>query len=277
MNPFNEPLNGQDLESLKDFAKKVRLNSLEMAFQKKASHLGGAFSIADVLAVLYGKVLSKKVSDPQWIDRDRLFYSKGHACTALYSALQVSGYYSDSVKEFCTNGSYFTSHVNHKVPGIELSTGSLGHALSVATGVALAGKKQKKSYQVYCIVSDGELDEGSNWESILLAPHLKLDNLTLIVDYNKIQSFGTTKQVLDLDPLDSKFKAFRWNTSVIDGHNLSEIYQAFKSKESNGLPSVVIANTIKGKGVSFMENKLAWHYKSPSAEEYATAQKEILA
>lgn len=260
-----------------ELAKNIRLTCLDMCFTKKASHIGGAFSIADVLSVLYSKVLRIDPKKPDAADRDRVFYSKGHACTSFYSVLALTGFFDrNNLDTFTDNGSYFTSHVNHKIPGVELSTGSLGHALSVACGMALAGKRGNKSWRVFSILSDGELDEGSNWEAILFAPHHKLDNLTLIIDYNKIQSFGSVKDVLGLDPLGDKFTAFGWHVIEIDGHNHSEILDAFTTKNiPSGKPVVVIANTIKGKGVSFMEGELAWHYKSPSKEQFDAAWSEV--
>lgn len=260
-----------------ELAKNIRLTCLEMCFNKKASHIGGAFSITDVLAVLYSNILNINPKAPNANDRDRVFYSKGHACTSFYAVLGLTGFYDiNNLDTFTDNGSYFTSHVNHKIPGVELSTGSLGHALSVACGVALAGKRTQKPWHVYTIVSDGELDEGSNWEAILFAPHHKLDNLTLIVDYNKIQSFGTVEEVLNLEPLTDKFAAFGWHVTLIDGHDHNEILQALSNKNiPHGIPSVIIANTIKGKGVSFMQGELAWHYKSPSKEQFDAAWQEV--
>lgn len=251
----------------------VRKKIVTLAHKNKASHIGGALSITDVLAVLYSRVLNFEVNDPANANRDRLFYSKGHACLGLYSVLQEIGFYSaEALDTFTANGSYFTSHVNHKVPGIELSTGSLGHALSVACGVALAGKRKNAGWKVYTIVSDGELDEGSNWEALLFAPHHQLSNLTVIVDYNKIQSFGNVEKVLNLEPLKDKFIAFGWNTIEVDGHNhaaISEVLSA--NRQSANKPTIVIAHTIKGKGVPFMENELAWHYKSPNDEQLKAA------
>ena len=265
----------QPHQNSSELAKNIRLTCLEMCFTKKASHIGGAFSIADVLAVLYSNVLSIDPQNPAAKDRDRLFYSKGHACTSYYAVLGLTGFYDINLLDtFTDNGSYFTSHINHKIPGVELSTGSLGHALSVACGVALAGKRTQKSWRVYSIVSDGELDEGSNWEAILFAPHHKLNNLTLIVDYNKIQSFGSVAEVLGLEPLTDKFAAFGWHVIAIDGHNHKDIVQALKNP-SPEKPTVIIANTIKGKGVSFMEGELAWHYKSPSKEQFDAAWQEV--
>ncbi|MBL7669069.1 MAG: transketolase [Bdellovibrionaceae bacterium] len=260
-----------------EFAKILRVKCLELCFRHKASHLGGALSVADLISVLYFSFLNVRPNEPEWKERDRLFYSKGHACTALYSALEMRGFFENLLESFTVNESVFTSHVNHKVPGIEFSTGSLGHALPVSIGVALSGKKQSCEWSVVTIVSDGELDEGSNWEGILFAPHHKLDNLILIVDFNKIQSFGTVKEVLDLGSLPDKFKAFNWNVFELDGHNHFDINKILLDirKLKNGLPSVIISHTIKGKGVSFMENSLAWHYKSPNPEEFALAMKEL--
>jgi transketolase len=257
----------------------LRRRILELTHANKASHIGGAFSVIDILTVLYNKILKYDVNKGMWEERDRLFYSKGHACTALYSVLEQVGFYSKAdLDSFTQNGSFFTSHVNHKIPGVELSTGSLGHALNVACGVALAGKRKKADWRVYCILSDGELNEGSNWEAILFAPHHKLNNLTLIIDYNKIQSFGTTKDVLDLDygkNLSDKFLAFGWDVIEIDGHDFDAIETDFVSKNNSFNPSVVIAHTIKGKGVDFMENKLAWHYKSPNDDEMKNAISQL--
>ena len=264
------------MTTTQDLARRIRLQCLRMCHQKRASHLGGAFSVADTLAVLYGGVLTKNPAAPSDPQRDRLFYSKGHACTALYAALGEAGYYPlAALDSFTDNGSVFTSHVNHKVPGVELSTGSLGHALPVAAGVALAGKRKGAAWHTYAIVSDGELDEGSNWEAILFAPHHRLDNLTLVVDYNKIQSFGTTAEVLNLDPLPAKFEAFGWETLEIDGHDHAALAAALDKGGRTGRPRVVIAHTVKGKGVSFMENQLAWHYKSPDATQYEAARAEL--
>jgi transketolase len=261
------------------FAQEIRLLALELCYTKKTSHIGGAFSVADILAVLYGGVMNISpvlVNDP---NRDRLFYSKGHACTSLYAALGKLNFFSVEalLNNFVKDGEYFTSHINHQLPGIELSTGSLGHALGVAAGSALAGKRKKLSYTVYVILSDGELDEGSNWEAIMFAAQNKLDNLVLIIDYNKIQSFGRVEDVMVLEPLADKFRAFNWHVEEVDGHcikNLKSVLALIKQADITK-PKCLIAHTIKGKGVSFMEDSLAWHYKSPNAEEYQEAKKEL--
>lgn len=261
-----------------EYARNIRLLALELCYIKRASHIGGAFSVADILAVLYNEILKLDTKNPKYIKRDRLFYSKGHACTALYAALALKNFFSinELLDNFTENGSFFTSHVNHKISGIELSTGSLGHAFGVACGVAIAGKQKSIDYDVFTILSDGELDEGSNWESILFAAHHHLDNLIAIIDCNKIQSFGRTEEVINLDPLSDKFSAFGWNTYEVNGHSIPELRAILRKDRKNiGRPTCIIANTIKGRGVSFMENQLEWHYKSPSGVEYNMARIEL--
>lgn len=256
-------------------SKKIRKSVLTLCCEKKASHVGGALSITDVLNYLYFNYLNIDPKDSKNSNRDYFFYSKGHACTALYCTLMERGFFSsEDLCTFTDNGSFFTSHVNHKINGVELSTGSLGHALSVATGIAYGLKIQKKQNKVVVVLSDGELNEGSNWEALLFSAHHKLDNLTILVDYNKIQSFGRIDEVLNLEPLKAKFEAFNLNTVEIDGHNFNEIDFAFKANK-NQKPKMIIANTIKGKGVSFMEDRLEWHYKSPSKEQLELAFVEL--
>ena len=265
------------MDSLK-LAKKVRLKVLELCFKKKASHIGGAFSVADILAVLYLDILKFDPNKPDLPERDRLFYGKGHACSALYAVLDECGFFSkyDLKKDFSKDNTFFTTHISHHLPGVELSTGSLGHALGVACGVAIALKLQKQNSHIFTIISDGELNEGSTWESLLFASHHKLTNLTTIVDSNKIQSFGTVKDVLNLEPLKSKFEAFGFKCLSINGHDHDEISSSLTSvKTDKTRPVVILANTVKGKGVSFMENVLLWHYKSPDESEYQAAVKEL--
>lgn len=261
------------------FANAIRLRALELCYRKRTSHIGGAFSVADVLAVLYSGTMAIDPATTQSMSRDRLFYSKGHACSALYAALELRGFFPgvDVLAEFTENGSYFTSHINHNLPGVELSTGSLGHALGVACGSALAGKRRAMDYAVFSIVSDGELDEGSNWEAIMFAAHHRLDNLVLVVDYNKIQSFGTVAEVMTLEPLADKFRAFNWDVTEVDGHSIATLQQTLGAAKADrtGRPHCVIAHTVKGKGVSFMENQLAWHYKSPRDDDYRAARIEL--
>ncbi|WP_449394802.1 transketolase [Devosia riboflavina] len=261
------------------FATDIRLRALELCYHKRTSHIGGALSVADILAVLYNGMLSISPQDANNPTRDRLFYSKGHACSALYAALELRGFFPglDLLQQFAENGSYFTSHINHNLPGVELSTGSLGHALGVSCGSALAGKRRGKDYRVVTIVSDGELDEGSNWEAILFAAHHRLDNLILIVDYNKIQSFGAVADVMALEPLADKFRAFNWAVREIDGHEIPALEHAIGTAKAAkaGRPQCIIAHTVKGKGISFMENELAWHYRSPRDADYAAARAEL--
>ncbi len=260
-----------------NLSKAVRKKIIQLAYSKRASHVGGALSVADILSVLYSNILNYYPDSPKDSRRDRLFYSKGHACLALYATLCESGFFDEQdLDTFTSDGSDFTSHVSSKVPGIELSTGSLGHALNVACGVAMAGKLKNADWHVYVILSDGELNEGSNWEAILFASHHKLSNLTIIVDYNKIQSFGFVKDVMKLEPLKEKLETFGMHVLEVDGHDHKALTHAFREcKNSEEAPSFIIAHTIKGKGVDFMENDLAWHYKSPNNEQLIDALHQI--
>jgi transketolase len=258
-------------------AKEIRKHSLQMVYQSSSSHIGGALSIADILAVLYTDVLSYKSSDPQWEERDRFILSKGHTCVALYSALALCGFFPiEELDEYGKDGSRLLSHTSHHIPGIEISAGSLGHGLPIGCGIALAAKRKKENFHTFVLSGDGEMDEGSMWEAILFAAHFKLDNLCLIIDYNKIQSLGNTNEVLNLEPLKQKLEAFNWNAIQIDGHHHPSILNALKEAKSfKGKPTVIIADTVKGKGVSFMENKLLWHYRSPNEEQYNEAINEL--
>ena len=267
-----------DVEQLKILATKIRAQVLKMTHRAKSSHVGSSLSIADVLAVLYGNILNINPKEPNWAERDRLILSKGHACAGLYAVLAEVGYFPlENLETYYQNGSYLAGHITHtSVPGVEVSTGSLGHGLPIACGMALAGKQDAKNYRVFTILSDGECDEGSVWEAVLFAPHHHLDNLIAIVDYNKIQSIGRVEEVLDLEPFADKWKAFGWSVREIDGHNLEEIYQTLKNLPfKSGGPSCIIAHTVKGKGVSFMEDKLAWHYQQPDGEQLKLALSEL--
>ncbi len=264
-----------DLEKL---AHRLRRHSVVMTHQAKSSHVGSCLSMAELLAVLYGRILRIDPARPDWPDRDRFILSKGHACAAYYAVLAEVGFFPLAwLDTFYQNGSRLAGHVTHSsVPGVELSTGSLGHGLSVATGMALAAKRDGKAWRIFCVLSDGECDEGSNWEPILFAPQHKLDNLIAIVDYNKIQSLGTVKEVMDLDPFADKWRAFGWSVREIDGHKLDQIEAALEPVPyEQGKPTCIIAHTVKGKGISFMENKLLWHYRTPQGEEYQAALAEL--
>ena len=261
----------------KQFSVNVKVEALKMVSAAKASHIGGALSMADLLSVLYTQTLRIGPHEAKWEDRDRFIISKGHACTSVYAALALRGFF--SIEELATygkDGSRLMSHISHKVPGVEFSTGSLGHGLPFACGKALSAKRTGKSWRSFVMLSDGELDEGSNWEAILFAPHHRLDNLVAIVDYNKIQSLGSVAEVMELDPLADKFRAFRWSVKEIDGHDHGAISAALsKIPFEKGKPSCLIAHTVKGKGVDFMENTLKWHYSSPGPELLQMALEQI--
>jgi transketolase len=259
-----------------DFAYNTRCLTLKMINRAKASHVGGALSMADIVAVLYTSILKIDPDQPYWFERDRLILSKGHSCTAIYAALALKGFFPVAELEtYAQDGSRLMSHISHKVPGVEFSTGSLGHGLPFGVGKALAAKRLGLKWQTYVIVSDGELDEGSNWEAILFAPQYFLDNLVLIVDYNKIQSLGTIEEVISLGDLAAKFRAFRWDVQEIDGHDHGALKAVLSLPRTTGVPRVVLAHTVKGKGVSFMENQLLWHYKNPDDDQLAMAMKEL--
>tara|TARA_X000000368_G_scaffold70344_2_gene51016 strand:- start:2222 stop:2965 length:744 start_codon:yes stop_codon:yes gene_type:complete len=245
-----------------------------MTSKGKSSHVGSALSIADILAVLYTNI-NIDPKDPLHHERDRFILSKGHAGAAVYAVLAELGFFSKEVLDtHYQDGSILSGHVSHKgVPGVEFSTGSLGHGLSVATGFALAAKRRSLKFNSYALLSDGELDEGSNWEAILFAPHHNLDNLTCIVDYNKLQSLTTVKETLNIEPLKDKLLSFGWDVFDIDGHKHDHIKDALTAKATK--PKFIIANTIKGKGVSFMENKVVWHYRSADEDELSKGIKEL--
>lgn len=257
-------------------SREIRLQSLKMVFRGKASHIGGALSVADILAVLYGRVMQVDPRDPEWSHRDRFFLSKGHACTALYAVLSIQGFFpKEMLEHYVSDGSPLQGHASHHLPGVELSTGSLGHALPVACGVALAAKRKKLNFRIFVVLSDGELNEGSNWEALMFAAHHRLDNLTVLVDYNKIQSLGRVEQVLDPEPLAAKCSAFRWEVREVNGHCHQSLTDALLRLASPGVPFIVLAHTKKGKGVDFMEDQLLWHYKSPDEKEYMNAVRQL--
>jgi transketolase len=253
-----------DLDSI-ELARQIRIETLKMVSRANASHVGGALSMADLLAVLYQRILRLRPADPQWPERDRFILSKGHCCAAVYAVLAWRGFFPRAdLENYARDGSPFMAHISHKVPGVEFSTGSLGHGLPFGCGKALAAKRQGRAWRVFVLMSDGELDEGSNWEAILFAPQLQLDNLVAIIDYNKIQSLGSVPEVLELAPLADKFRAFRWAVREINGHDHHAIAGALDTVPwQAGQPSCLIAHTTKGKGVAYMENQLLWHYRAP--------------
>ena len=264
------------LNKTKEFAKNIRINTLNMITSSRSSHIGSCFSVADILAVLFVNIMKYNCKKINYQKRDRLIFSKGHAAAIYYSSLAEAGFFQKKkLKSFCLNGSDLFGHVTkNKLPGVEVSTGSLGHGLSIACGIAISLKKNNKQNKVFCIISDGECNEGSIWEAALLAGHHKLNNITVIIDYNKIQSFGKVSEVLNLKSLEKKWQSFNWSVKTVDGHSHLKLIKIL-NKKNNNKPQLIIANTIKGKGVPFMENKLEWHYKSPNDKEFLLALKKL--
>jgi len=258
-----------------ELARKVRVHALKMVNKGGSSHIGSVFSIVDILAVLYGRVMRYKPKEPKWNDRDRFILSKGHAGAGVYAVLAECSFFSVAdLDNHYQDGSIFSGHVSHKgIPGVELSTGSLGHGLSIGSGMALAAKIDKKNHSVIVLMSDGELDEGSNWEAFMFSSHHYLNNLTAIIDRNGLQSIKTTEQTLALEPLAEKLNAFGWHVIEVDGHNHEELFNAITLAVDK--PKVIIANTIKGKGVSFMEDEIKWHYQTPKDDLFDKAIKEL--
>ena len=249
----------------KTISRDTRKKLLKISNSAKSSHLGSSLSIVDILVVLYKSILKKNI----------FILSKGHACLALYCILQKFNYISRKVlQSYGKNNTILLSHVSHKVPGVEFSTGSLGHGLPYAVGRALAEKINKKNKKIYVLISDGELNEGTTWESLLFASFHKLDNLIIIIDYNKIQSLDYTKNILKLEPIDKKLISFGCKVIRINGHSFSQLYKSLSFNNKNK-PLIIICDTIKGKGISFMENSILWHYKSPSNDELKKAIEEL--
>lgn len=258
---------------------KIRRHGVEMTHLSGGSHIGSVLSVADIIAVLYNDVLNVDANNPKAENRDRIILSKGHAGAAIYAALAEKGFFDvEELKTHYQNGSRLSGHVSHKgIPGVEFSTGSLGHGLSVASGMAMAAKMDNKPYKVFAVLGDGECDEGAVWEAALVSNHFGLDNLIAVIDHNKMQSLDFCDNTITLTPFAEKWKSFGWNVIDIDGHNHDELKDAFrKAKENVGSPTVIIANTIKGKGISFMENDILWHYRFPhDGWEYDGCLKEL--
>lgn len=272
---FEGPIHAEDPRTL---AWLIRRHGLEMTHLSRGSHIGAIFSVAEIISVLYTRVLRVRPEDPKWADRDRFILSKGHAGASVYAALAETGFFSvEELREHYANGSRLSGHVSHKgVPGIEFSTGSLGHGLSVAVGMALAGKMDNAPWRVYTVLGDGECDEGAVWEAALQGHQWKLDNLVAVVDFNRMQSLTFCEDTLSLEPFEDKWRAFGWDAVTVDGHDTEALETAFRRMSvSNGKPHVIIARTTKGKGVSFMENDILWHYRTPQGEEYEAALKEL--
>lgn len=262
----------------KELAWKIRRDAIEMTHISHSSHIASVLSVADIVAVLYAKIMNYDSENPKLETRDRLILSKGHAGAAIYAALAEEGFFSvDELKTHCANGSRLSGHISHKnVPGVDHSTGSLGHGISVGAGIALAAKIDNKKFKTYVIMGDGECDEGSVWECALFSNQFKLNNLVVIIDANKMQSMDFCENTISLKPFAKKWESFGWNVKEIDGHNHEELEKALSNTENKEeKPTVIIANTIKGKGISFMENNIMWHYKDPQGDDYLNAVKEL--
>lgn len=258
---------------------KIKRHGIEMTHLSGGSHIASVLSVADIIAVLYADILHYDCNDPEMDTRDRMILSKGHAGASIYAALAENGFFDiEELKTHYANGSRLSGHVSHKLPGIDFSTGSLGHGLSAGAGMALAAKKDKKNHKVYVVLGDGECDEGSVWEAALFANHFRLDNLVAIVDHNHMQSLDFCDNTIELTPFKEKWQAFGWNAIEINGHDHAELKEALTKKFDNNKPTVIIANTVKGNSISFMENNILWHYRFPhEGEEYDNALKELYA
>jgi len=271
-------VDNKKIAKLSMIATKIRKHAIEAVYHAASGHPGGSLSIADVLAVLYFDVMNIDVQNPNWEDRDRFVLSKGHCSPALYGALAERGFFPvEEIKKFRQIDSFLQGHPDMKgVPGVDMSTGSVGQGICAANGMALAAKLDKKDYRVYAILGDGELEEGQVWEAAMFAAHYKLDNLTAFVDFNGLQIDGNIAEVMSPLPIDEKFQAFGWNVLTIDAHDFNQIEEAIhQAKNTKGKPTVIILKSIKGKGVSFMENQAEWHGSAPNKEQYEQAMKEL--
>ncbi len=268
----------KNIEELQTYANKIRKDIIEAVYSAGSGHPGGSLSIAEILAVLYFNQMNIDEKNPKAKERDRLVLSKGHTSPALYSALALRGFFEEEkLKTFRNIESILQGHPDMvKVPGVDCSTGSLGQGLSIANGMAIASKLDNEGIRVYCICGDGEIEEGQIWEAAMTSAHYKLDNLCVIVDNNNLQIDGKVTDVMSVYPIDEKFKSFGFEVINVDGHNIAELIQAFEqAKKVKGKPTAIIANTIKGKGVSFMENQAEWHGKAPNEEQYKQAMQEL--
>lgn len=264
-------------EDIVKICKDLRKDIFIQAYHAGSGHMGAAFSVADIIGVLYfDGVLKYDAQNPGWEERDRFILSKGHACYALYAALAKAGYFScEELQHVGQVGSNFGGHPKiHEIPGVEASTGALGHGLSFGIGIAYANKVDNRQSHTYVVLGDGECQEGSIWEGALSAPTLELDNLTVVIDHNKLQAMDNLEKIVRMKPLREKWRAFGWNVVEIDGHNYGEIKEALLTRCGNR-PTLVVANTIKGKGVSFMENVPLWHYRMPNEQELPVLMEEL--
>jgi transketolase len=272
------PSEKPDIDSLKRLAVEVRKDILEMLYEAGSGHPGGSLSAVEILLSLYKYKLKYDPKKPEWDERDRLIISKGHITPGVYTVLAHSGFFStNELKTFRKFGSRLQGHVHHKVPGVEFNTGSLGHGLSVANGIALGARLLKKSFKTYCLMGDGEIQEGSVWEAAMFAAHHKLNNVCAIIDYNKVQENGPTNEIKNLEPLADKWRSFGWHVIEVIGHNFGQLFNALDQFGTIAdKPFIIIAHTIKGKGVSFMEGERKWHGKAPNKEQLKEALVELI-
>jgi transketolase len=267
----------QTTSATAELALRLRRHVVRMCGEGGSSHVGSGLSMADIIAVLYGEVLKVDPADPAWAGRDRFILSKGHAGACVYAALAERGFFPvERLDQHYRNGSQLSGHVSHKgVPGVEVSTGSLGHGLGLGAGMAMQLRRAGGRQRVYVVLSDGECDEGSTWEAALFAAHHGLSNLCAVVDYNGLQSLGPVAETLGLEPFALKWRAFGWTTLEVDGHHHEALKLAFAEAERRARPTCILAGTVKGRGVSFMEDQVLWHYRSPRGEELDAALREL--
>ncbi|MCK2006139.1 transketolase [[Brevibacterium] frigoritolerans] len=267
----------QDIQSLKVKATEIRMDLLKMIYEAGTGHTGGSLSNTDILTALYYKVMNIDPQNPTWEDRDRYVQSKGHAVESYWAILADKGFIlKEELKTFSQFNTRLIGHPNNKVPGVEMNTGALGHGLPISVGMALAAKMDGKSYKVYTLMGDGEQAEGSVWEGAMAAAQYKLDNLVAIIDRNKLQITGSTEDVMSIEPLGDKWRSFGWEVVDVDGNDIEQLVEVLtNTPQSNGKPTMVIAHTVKGKGISFAENVTKWHHHVPSKEEYELAMREL--
>ncbi len=274
---ISSPLSVHDLSEIEDRARYIRCSVIESIAEAGSGHPGGSLSCADIMALLFFGVLSLDPENPNWEDRDRFILAKGHAAPALYAALAGRGFFpEEQLKNLRKLGGMLQGHPDRlRTPGVEASTGSLGQGLSLAVGIALAGKLDAKDFGVYALLGDGELQEGQVWEAAAAAAHYRLDNLIAVVDHNGLQIDGPVSDILSFEPLAERWKAFGWSVWEVDGHSPGQLWEAILQAQTAGTPSVLIADTVKGKGVSFMENQVSWHGRAPSDDETCQALSEL--
>ena len=266
----------QAVHPTEELALRLRRRVVRMCSAGGTAHVGSCLSVADIVAVLYGEVLRVDPADPAWPDRDRFILSKGHACACVYAALAERGFLApELLEQHYRNGSPLSGHISHGVPGVEFSTGSLGHGLGVGAGMAMQLRRAGGRHRVYVVLSDGECDEGSTWEAALFAGHHRLSNLCAVIDYNRLQGIGPVSEILELEPFALKWRAFGWTVLPVDGHDHEALKRAFAEAARNERPTCILADTVKGRGVSFMEGEVLWHYRVPRGDELDAALREL--